>query len=313
MSAPSEVRRTEQTGPAGAAEPASRRRRVPPGVWFVLPFMLSYVAFVIWPLTRGLWMSFHDTSLVRSGSEFVGLDNYTRLFADPLVWSSLWTTLVFTIGSTIPLVLIALVMALLVHAGGRGQWFWRLAFFAPYLMPVATVALIWNWLFQNDVGLLNGLLGVLGMQPVGWTSDPSVALWSVVLLTVWWTVGFNFLLYLAALQAIPPDVLEAAATDGAGRWRTTRSIVLPLIAPTTGLVLVLQLLASLKLFDQAYILFSGDGGPEGSVTPVLQYVYDTGFVGYRLGYASAISYVFFLLILVIALAHAWLAGRRRSA
>ncbi|GAA1298117.1 carbohydrate ABC transporter permease [Pseudonocardia xinjiangensis] len=279
------------------------------GIWFVLPFLLVYAAFVLWPLVYGLSLSFFDTSLVRSESQFVGLANYARLFSDPEVWRTLGVTVLFTIGSTIPLVAVALVMALLVQTGVRGQWFWRFAYFAPFLLPVATVALIWQWLFSGDYGLLNGVLSGLGLPAVGWLTEPDIGLWSVVILTVWWTVGFNFLLYLAALQAIPAQLYEAAEIDGAGGWRRLFSITLPLLNRTTGLVVVLQVLASLKLFDQAYILYQANGGPGGSATPILQYVYETGFVDYRLGYASAISYMFFVLIILIALVQARLSRR----
>jgi multiple sugar transport system permease protein len=279
------------------------------GIWFVLPFLLVYAAFVLWPLVYGLGLSFFDTSLVREESQFVGLDNYVRLFSDPEVWRTLGVTVLFTIGSTIPLVAVALVMALLVQTGARGQWFWRFAYFAPFLLPVATVGLIWQWLFSGDYGLFNGVLSGLGLPTVGWLTEPDIGLWSVVILTVWWTVGFNFLLYLAALQAIPAPLYEAAEIDGAGGWRRLFSITLPLLNRTTGLVVVLQVLASLKLFDQAYILFQANGGPGGSATPILQYVYDTGFVDYRLGYASAISYMFFVLIILIALVQARLSRR----
>ena len=280
------------------------------GIWFVLPFLVVYATFVLWPLLYGLGLSFFDTSLVRAESQFVGFDNYARLFADPEVWRTLGVTVLFTVGSTIPLVLISLVMALLVQTGVRGQWFWRFVYFAPFLLPVATVALIWKWLFSGDYGLYNAVLTGLGLPAVGWLTEPEIGLWSVVILTVWWTVGFNFLLYLAALQGIPAQLYEAAEIDGAGGWRRLFSITLPLLNRTTGLVIVLQILASLKLFDQAYILFDANGGPGGSATPILQYVYDTGFSDYRLGYASAISYMFFVLIILIALVQARLSNRR---
>ncbi|HEX2299455.1 MAG TPA: sugar ABC transporter permease [Pseudonocardiaceae bacterium] len=282
------------------------------GIWFVLPFMVVYAAFVLWPLLYGLGLSFFDTSLVRGESQFVGLANYAQLFADPEVWRTLWVTIVFTVGSTVPLVLVALVMALLVQTGIGGQWFWRFAYFAPFLLPVATVALIWEWLFSGDFGLFNGILTGMGLPGVGWLTEQEIGLWSVVILTVWWTVGFNFLLYLAALQAIPAQLYEAAEIDGAGGWRRLFSITLPLLNRTTGLVIVLQILASLKLFDQAYILYDASGGPGGSATPILQYVYETGFTDYRLGYASAISYMFFVLIILIALVQARLSRRSES-
>ncbi|WP_406281806.1 carbohydrate ABC transporter permease [Streptomyces sp. NBC_00209] len=297
------------TAPAGAAAPpqppsattaAPRRRRslTRGGGLFVLPFLVVFALFLVWPVVQGLWMSLTDASLSLRGTEFVGFANYTEAFGDPDVWSSLGNTVLFTVISCVPLVLVALGMALLVHSGLAGQWVWRLAYFAPYLLPVTVVTLIWTWLYQPDIGLGNQLLTSLGMEPVGWLSDESVAMWSVAALTVWWTAGFNFLLYLAALQSLPTTYDEAAALDGAGAWRRLWSVTLPQLRHTTVLVAMLQVLASLKVFDQIYILTKG--GPNGSTRPILEYVYDVGFTGYRLGYASAVSYIFFAIVIVVS-------------
>ncbi|MFJ6850755.1 carbohydrate ABC transporter permease [Streptomyces sp. NPDC091271] len=282
--------------------PPPRRgsRRRGPGLLFVLPFAIPFVLFLVWPVVQGIWMSFTDSSLALRDTSFVGFDNYAEAFGDPDVWSSLGNTVLFTALSSIPLVLVALAMALLVHSGLAGQWVWRLSFFVPYLLPVTVVTLIWTWLYQPDIGLGNELLKTLGFEPVGWLSDEAVAMWSVAALTVWWTVGFNFLLYLAALQSLPTTYDEAAALDGAGAWRRLWSVTLPQLRRTTVLVSMLQILASLKVFDQIYILTKG--GPNGSTRPILEYVYDVGFTGYRLGYASAVSYVFFALVIVVSLA-----------
>ncbi|MFF7798844.1 carbohydrate ABC transporter permease [Streptomyces olivaceus] len=284
---------------AGGRRTAARRTPTGNGLVFVLPFLLVFGLFMVWPIVQGLWMSFTDSSLALRDTNFVGLDNYTEAFGDPDVWSSLGNTVFFTVISGVPLVLVALAMALLVHSGLAGQWAWRLSFFAPYLLPVTVVTMIWTWLYQPELGMANQLLDTLGMEPVGWLSDESVAMWSVAALTVWWTVGFNFLLYLAALQSLPTTFDEAAALDGAGAWRRLWSITLPQLRRTTGLVAMLQILASLKVFDQIYILTKG--GPNGSTRPVLEYVYDVGFTGYRLGYASAVSYLFFALVVLVSL------------
>ncbi|MEW2181169.1 sugar ABC transporter permease [Streptomyces sp. NPDC005406] len=280
--------------------PTPRRRRslTAGGGLFVLPFLVFFGLFLVWPIVQGLWMSLTDTSLTLHDPEFVGFANYAEVFRDPDVWSSLGNTAFFTLISCVPLVLVALAMALLVHSGLAGQWAWRLAYFAPYLLPVTVVTLIWTWLYQPDIGLGNQLLTSLGMEPVGWLSDESVAMWSVAALTVWWTVGFNFLLYLAALQSLPVTYDEAAALDGAGAWRRLWSVTLPQLRHTTVLVAMLQVLASLKVFDQIYILTKG--GPNSSTRPILEYVYDVGFTGYRLGYASAVSYVFFAIVIVVS-------------
>ncbi|MBL1065553.1 carbohydrate ABC transporter permease [Streptomyces sp. 7-21] len=290
------------TAPARAARraggaPGGRRGG---GLLFVLPFLLVFGLFMVWPILHGIWMSFTDESLTARGTSFVGFGNYAEAFGDPEVWSSLGNTVVFTLITSVPLVVVALGMALLVHTGLAGQWVWRLAFFAPYLLPVTVVTLIWSWLYQPEVGLATELVTALGMEPVGWLSDEDVAMWSIAALTVWWTVGFNFLLFLAALQSLPETLQEAAALDGAGAWRRLWSITLPQLRRTLALVTMLQVLASLKVFDQIYILTRG--GPNGSTRPILEYIYDVGFTGYRLGYASAISYLFFAIVIIISIA-----------
>ncbi|MFD2794094.1 carbohydrate ABC transporter permease [Promicromonospora vindobonensis] len=277
----------------------SLRSRDKSGYLFVAPFAVATGLFLVLPTLYGLWMSFTNQSLTGTGSEFIGFANYAEAFSDPQVWHTLWNTVWFTILSTVPLVLVALVMALLVHTGLPGQWVWRMSFFAPYLLTSAVVWHLSNWMFQPDIGLLDTWITGLGLQPLGWLTDENVAMFSIAGVTVWWTVGFNFLLYLAALQGIPAQQYEAATIDGAGGWRKLLSITLPQLRTITGVIVVLQLLASLKVFDQIYMLTAG--GPNGSTRPILEYIYDTGFTNYRLGYASAISYVFFALILVFTL------------
>ena len=304
---------TVRPGPTrtrSAPERASKLRGGNVGIWFVLPFLFFFALFLVWPVVYGLWMSFTNQSLTGSGSGLAGLANYAEAFADSEVWRTLGNTVWFTVLSTVPLVIVALVMALLVHLGLPGQWLWRLSFFAPYLLTSTVVSLIWVWMYQPDLGLINSILGSVGLDGVGWLSNESLAMWSIAITTVWWTVGFNFLLYLAALQDIPAHLYEAAAIDGAGGWRRLWSITLPLLKRTTGLILVLQLLASLKVFDQIYQMTSG--GPNGSTRSILVYVYDTGFTGYRLGYAAAVSYIFFAIIIIFAIGQAKVFTRRES-
>ena len=193
-------------------------KRLGSGLPFLVPFAVVAVLFLIVPILYGLWLSFTEQSLMGHGG-WVGTANYAEALSDPTMWATLGHTIMFTVMSTVPLVLIALVMALLVYVGIPGQWFWRLAFFAPYLLPVAVVVQIWTWLFNSDVGFVNYWLERMGLDKVGWLTDVDVAMWSMVILTVWWTVGFNFLLYLSSLQAIPDLLYEAAKVDEAGFWR----------------------------------------------------------------------------------------------
>ena len=310
-STPAAAARAGTTATTTPSEAAARRpgpRRT--GALFVLPFAVLFALFLLWPVAHGVWMSLTDESLTLRGTEFVGLANYAEALGDPDMWRSLANTVFFTVISAVPLVLVALAMALLVHTGLAGQWVWRLSFFAPYLLPVTVVTMIWNWLYQPELGFANQALDAVGLGPVSWLSDESWAMWSIAALTVWWTVGFNFLLYLAALQSLPDTLQEAAALDGAGAWRRLWSITLPQLRRTTVLVATLQVLASLKVFDQIFILTKG--GPDGTTRPILEYVYDVGFTGYRLGYASAISYLFFALVIVISIAQLRFMPRREG-
>ncbi|WP_103063819.1 carbohydrate ABC transporter permease [Actinomyces qiguomingii] len=295
-----------------AASSGSRTaRRLGSGLPFVIPFLIVAFLFLIAPIVYGLWLSFTEQSLMGNGG-WVGLANYAEALGDATMWATLWHTIAFTLMSTVPLVVLALVMALLVYIGIPGQWFWRLSFFAPYLLPVAVVVQIWTWLFNSDVGFINYWLQQIGLDRVGWLTEVDVAMWSMVILTVWWTVGFNFLLYLSSLQAIPDLLYEAAEVDGAGFWRKLWSVTLPQLRATTVLVATLQVIASLKIFDQMFIAFNGGSGPEGSTRPILQYIYDTGFTNYRMGYASAMSYIFFIVIIVITVAFRFLTRSRKD-
>ncbi|MFC4585403.1 carbohydrate ABC transporter permease [Sphaerisporangium corydalis] len=295
-----------------AATRAPLWRRAPAGLLFVLPFLLFYLAFLVWPTLSAFVLSFFNESLTGTRGELVGLRNWTEMLGDAAMWSALGNTLYFTALSTPALVLTGLVMALLTNRVMPMRWLWRLSFFMPFLLPASVMALIWVWIYQPGFGLLNAALTSVGLSEQGWLSDPSVAMISVVIATLWWTAGFNFLLYLAALQQIPQHLYEAASIDGAGWWQRLWSITLPLLKRTTGLVIVLQLLASLRLFDQAYLIYIGSGGPAFSARPILEYVYDTAFTSFRFGYASAISSFFFVLIVVVSVAQLKLFPSRRE-
>lgn len=280
----------------------SRRRRITLiGIGFILPFLIFYVAFLIWPMILGLRMSFFNWTISGAGAaDFLGLQNYQELFGDPSFWQSLGVTFIFTIISTPLLVILALVLALLVNRAIPARAVFRTIFFAPFVLPVSVVALIWNWLYQPGFGLVNAMLAAVGISPVGWLSDPNAALYAVIILTVWWTVGFNFVLFLAGMQQIPVELNEAAALDGAGAFARIRYVTIPLLNRTTSLIFILQVIASLQIFNQAYLLMGGADGPNFSTRGVVQYIYESGFTLYRVGFASAMSYILFIIILIIS-------------
>ncbi|MGO4488620.1 carbohydrate ABC transporter permease [Microbacterium sp. 2RAF4] len=277
---------------------------------FLAPFLVAFAMFLVWPIIHGIILSFTDQSLTGAGGSFIGFANYAEAFTDPKMWQSMGNTAWFTLLSTVPLVVIALAMAALVDRGIPGQWLWRLSFFMPFLLASTVISQIWVWIFNPQVGAANNILEFFGLEPIAWLQNPDTNMLSIVIATVWWTVGFNFLLYLAAMQNIPPQQYEAASLDGAGPWRQFWSITLPQLGPATVLILILQILASLKLFDQAYQMLGGVASD--TTRSIVQYIYEAGFVSYRFGYSAAISYVFFALIVILGVAQALITRRRKE-
>lgn len=286
-----------------------RRRDGRSAAAFLAPFLVFYVLFVVGPAVYGVIMSFFDTSLVKPGlGSFVGFGNYAEAFQSSDFWSSMWHTVLFTILTTPPLVVLSFVFALLAERAAHARWFFRLAFFAPYILPSAVMALIWVWLYTPGLGLASAALGKVGITAPAWLGDPNWAMVSIAIATVWWTLGFNFVLYLAGLQEVPRELYESSALDGATPWQQIRRITLPLLSRTTTLVIVLQIIASLKVFDQMYIMTSG--GPNFSTRPALEYIYDIGFTDYRVGYGAAASTLYFIVLLVVSAI--WFVQTRRS-
>jgi multiple sugar transport system permease protein len=303
--------RPAPTAPAKALPldrpPRSERRA---GVLLSAPFLVIYLVFLIGPLLVGVVLSFFNTTTVKSGlGDWVGLSNYSDVVGDPLFWDAMWHSVLFTLFTTPPLVVLALVFAILAARMPRGRVFYRLAFFMPYVVPSSVVTLIFLWMYTPQIGLLPKLFGAIGLPVPDFIGSTSGGWTAVTLMTLWWTFGFNFVLYTAAIQDVPRDVYEAASIDGAGPWQQIRFITVPLLGRTTSLVLILQVLASLKVFDQIYQLLSG--GPNQSTRPVIEYIYDTGFTSYRGGYGAAATMVYF--VIIVAISAAWYGLRRRRA
>ncbi|MBC9724155.1 carbohydrate ABC transporter permease [Streptomyces sp. TRM68367] len=293
-----------------AADTATVRRKqgFQHGGWFVAPFLTLFALFVIWPLLRGVYLSFTDANISGDTANFVGLDNYREALGDPLMWDTLGHSAYFTLLVVPCITVLAFFLAMLAHNIERGKWLWRLCFFAPFLLPSTVAANLWQWLFNPGTGMINHVFGL----DTPWLADKSYAMLAVVICTLWWTVGFSFLLYLAALQGIPDHLYEAAKLDGANPWHRTVHITLPMLRNITGLVIALQILASLQVFDQAVVMMDFTPGPEESTRTIVQYTLEEGFTSYRVGYASAISIIFFVIIASVAVARMWLLRKREE-
>jgi multiple sugar transport system permease protein len=282
-----------------AAEPRCPRKEARPAWLFMAPFAVFFVLFLIWPVIYMFITSLFDTTLVKPGfGSFVGFANYGEMLSRTDFWSALWHTIQFTIYTVPPLVVLAFVFAVLANRVSRGQWFFRLAFFVPFILPSAAIALIWSFIFTPTTGLWNSFQTLLGNpDPKPVLGTPSLAMIGIAITTIWWTIGFNFVLYLAGLQDIPRELYEAASVDGATPWQQIRHITIPLLSRTTTLVILLQIIASLKIFDQVYLMTAG--GPGTSTQVLLGLVTNTAFTDYRVGAASAASVLLFIVILLV--------------
>ncbi len=293
-----------------AAPPAERTSREEnrAGWMFTTPFFVLYLLFLIGPVLIGVVISLFNTTTVKSGlGKWVGLSNYADVLSNRAFWISMWHSVLFTLLTTPLLVLLPMLFAILASRMVRNRWFFRLAFFAPYVVPSAAVCLIFYFMYTPQTGLITNAFSWAGLPTPDFFGTTSGAWLAVVLLTLWWTFGFNFILYTAAIQEFSEDVFEAASLDGAGPWQQIRFMTIPLLRPTMSLVLILQVLASLKVFDQIYILLAG--GPNYSTRPVIQYIYDTGFTAYRGGYAAAATMVYFVVLVLVSVI--WLLIRNR--
>ena len=287
-----------QSGRVQAATLPSKPRRRDPwltALLLIAPFTLIYLIFLIYPTLRVIQLSFTNSDLTGVG-RWVGLQNYVQLFTEPqhTFWNALVNTLYFILLSVIPNTALGLILALLVVRLKRARNLVLACFFLPFVLPVSVVTNIWNWLLDSNFGLINALTH----STVAWFQDPLWAMPAVALVTVWWTVGFNILLFIAGLQGISPETYEAAALDGANSSQIFWRITWPGLWPITSLVLLLQLIAQFKIFDQIYLLTGG--GPADRTLVVLLQNYREAFQLQHGGYASAIGVMLLIIILIVS-------------
>jgi multiple sugar transport system permease protein len=271
---------------------------------FVSPAMLLLITFGIVPIIVAAVISTTNMNISAFASwnnvDFVGVDNYAKLFADPDFWQALGNTGLFAVVGVPAIVVLSLGVALLLNRG-QGRFFraLRAFYFIPAITAIVAISLVWGYLYNTQFGLLNYLLSLVGVDQVQWLSDPVLSKFSVGLVAVWRGTGLNIIIFLAALQGVPKDYLEAASLDGAGEWRKTFSVTIPLLRFAIFFVTVTTTIAWLQFFDEPFVLT--DGGPLGATTSVSIFLYKEGFRLNQFGYASAGSIVLFVIIAIVTL------------
>ncbi len=264
--------------------------------WVLLlisPSLVGLTIFTVIPILASLGLTFFEWDLL-TPPNFVGLGNFQRLIHDRSFWASLAHTLRFIAGY-IPLVMvIALSVAVILNQKLRGVLFFRAAFFTPVVSAWVAVALLWKWIFNPKFGIVNYLLGLVGIQGPAWLFDPQWAMPAIIITSVWKDIGFVTVMFLAGLQGIPEEYYDAAAIDGAGGWQRFRYITLPLLSPTTFFALIISLINSFQVFDQVWIMTGG--GPAGATSVLVAQIVKNAFEYSRMGYAATLSWALFSLV-----------------
>ena len=292
------ARSAEAPAPARRARPADRLLNSEhlTGWLFVSPAVLIIGLFGVVPIIWSVVLSFQSNDFVTTPT-WIGLANYQALLKDPAFAASVRRTIIYTV-IFVPVVTVAsLAIAVALNRALRGMRLYRTAVFAPVVTSTVATAIIFNWLLDPYFGILNAILVKLGIPAQQFFQDPSQALYCIVVMTVWGWLGFAVIIYLAALQGVPQELMEAAAIDGATRWRAFRRVQLPLLGPSTLFLVIWLSINALQLFDEIYV--TTRGGPLGSTTVVVYYLYQQAFQLFNAGYATAIAYVLFLGILVL--------------
>jgi multiple sugar transport system permease protein len=266
---------------------------------FLLPNLLGFLVFTFLPVLAALLISFTAWDLLRPPT-WVGLDNYLRLAQDPLFHRVLRNTLLYVLGTVPVQMVLALLVALALNQRLPGQTFFRTAYFMPVVASTVAVALVWRWIFHADFGLLNSFLYMVGVDnPPNWLSSTRWALPAIIIMSIWQQIGFSMVLFLAGLQGVPASLHEAAKIDGGNAWQRFWSITLPMLSSTTFFVLVISIINSFQVFDQAFIMT--EGGPANATNTLVFNIYRYAFQFFQMGYAAAMAWVLFAIIFVVTL------------
>lgn len=287
--------------PSGIRKVLGEMRREWTAYLFLSPGLILFCVFVVFSVAFSFYLSFHDWNILEPQKPFVGFDNYTRLFHDKDFWGAVLNTVYYTAVS-VPLSMgIGLLVALLLNNRIRALGLFRTMYYLPVVTPLVVAAIIWKWVYNGDYGLLNYYLLKLHLisHPIGWLSDPNLAMPAVIMVSVWKSIGGQMVIFLAGLQAIPQEYYDAAKVDGANALRRLRHITLPLLSPTMFFILIVSIIGSFQVFTEIFIMTGG--GPIRRTTTAAYLVYITAFKEFDMGYAAAMSYVLFAIVFVFTL------------
>ena len=267
------------------------------GILFIIPAMLPLLIFWIFPVILSFVLSFTKWDMIAPEIKWVGLNNYRSLLNNANFFRILGNTFTFSIGATVPNILLGLALALVLSNARRGVGLYRTLMFVPYITPMVAASIVWSWIYDPDTGLLNNILAIFGASPLKWTGSKDTAMLSVIIVTVWKSVGYTMVFYLESLRKVPRSLIDASVVDGANGWQQFTHITLPMIAPTTFFLLIINTIGTMQAYDQIRVLTQG--GPAGATRTLLYYYYTEAFGSFNTGKASAVAVI--LVIITVAL------------
>ena len=284
-----------------AAAPRTRHsnliRETRTGILFIIPAMLPLLIFWIFPVILSVVLSFTKWDMISPEIKWVGLNNYKVLLNNANFFKILRNTFVFSVGATVPNIFLGLMLALVLSKARKGVGLYRTLMFVPYITPMVAASIIWSWIYDPDTGLLNNILAVFGASPLKWTGSKDTAMLSVIIVTVWKSVGYTMVFYLEGIRKVPRSLMDAAVVDGANGTQQFLHITLPMIAPTTFFLLIINTIGTMQAYDQIKVLTQG--GPAGATRTLLYYYYTEAFGSFNTGKASAVAVI--LVIITVAL------------
>lgn len=274
---------------------------------FMAPLIIPLTVFWLFPFAYSIYISFTDWDYISPNYSYVGLDNYHYMFDDPEFTQALTNTFEFSLGVVIPTVILGLLFALLLHKKFAGSHFYQAVIFSPWITPTVAVSIVWSWVFSTKDGLINGLLQVVGIEPIAWLEHGSTALIAVIVVTVWQAIGWTMLFYISALNKIPHSLYEASLIDGCRPVTRFFKITLPLVSPTTFFLVIVNMINAIQAFDQFQILTQG--GPGGETRTLLYLFYQQAFERYEMGPAAASSLIILVLTGALTLINTYMGKR----
>jgi ABC-type sugar transport system permease subunit len=280
--------------------------------YFLLPAIIGFVIFTAFPLVTSLVISLYEWNTL-SSPKFIGFGNFIKIFTqDQIFWIALKNTFWYAVGVVPFSIALGLAAALLLNQKIIGIALWRTVYFLPVMTSTVAISLVWKWLYNPDVGLINVVLREIGVQnPPTWLTSTTWALPSIIIVAIWKTIGYNMVIFLAGLQNVPKELYEAAEIDGSSKWNMFWKITLPLLRPTTFFITVISIIHSFQVFG--YALIMTEGGPGASTNTLVLYIYQQGFKYFNMGYASAIAWVLFIILLIVTLIQYYVNLRRETA